>query len=218
MRVIGYVRVSTEEQASQGASLDHQKRVIADEVARRGWDLSDMAADTASAGSMKRRPGLGRALAQLDQGVYTTLIVARLDRLSRSVGDFAQMMDRAQRQGWQIVVMDPAVDMTSPFGEAMASMAAVFAQLERKLIAQRTRDGIAAKKAAGTYRGGRMLPQSQPVDEHATRRILALSGQGLSSRKIAERLNLEGVPTVRGGPWIHSTIITVLRRSRSVAA
>lgn len=215
MRCVGYLRVSTDEQAVQGASLDAQKHAISGECARRGWQLVDMSSDTASAGSMKRRPGLQRTLERLDAGDYDALVVSRLDRLSRSVGDFAQIMDRARVRGWSIVVMDPAVDMTTPFGEAMASMAAVFAQLERRLIAQRTRDGIAAKKAAGTFRGGRALPQSQPVAEHVARRIVHLADvEGLSSREIARRLELEGIPSHRGGPWQHSVVLKVLHRAR----
>lgn len=215
LRCIGYVRVSTDEQADRGASLAWQKQALQDECARRGWQLADLAADTASAGSMRGRPGLHRALERLDAHDYDALLVARLDRLSRSVGDFARIMERAHKRGWSIVVLDPAVDMTSPFGEAMASMAAVFAQLERRLIAQRTRDGIAEKKRQGTYRGGRLLPQSQPVPEHVARRIVDLSErEGLSSRAIAARLDLEGVPTLRGGPWVHTTVLSVLRRAR----
>lgn len=215
MRVIGYIRVSTDNQADRGASLDWQKTAISGECDRRGWHLADLAADTASAGSMKGRLGLTRALEQLDRGDFDALLVARLDRLSRSVGDFAQIMERAHKRGWSIVVMDPAVDMTSPFGEAMASMAAVFAQLERRLIAQRTRDGIAEKKRQGTYRGGRALPQSQPVAAPVAARIVSLAGEGHSSREIARRLELEGVPTARGGRWQHTTILQVLRRSQA---
>lgn len=212
VRVVGYIRVSTDDQADRGASLDWQKTAISGECARRGWQLSDLAADTASAGSMRGRSGLARALEQLDAGEYDALLVARLDRLSRSVGDFAQIMERAHKRGWSIVVMDPAVDMTSPFGEAMASMAAVFAQLERRLIAQRTRDGIAEKKRQGTYRGGRALPQAAPVPAPVAARIVSLAGEGCSAREIARRLELEGVPTCRGGTWQHTTVLQVLRR------
>lgn len=217
MRVVGYIRVSTDDQADRGASLDWQKGAISEECTRRGWHLADMAADTASAGSMRGRVGLQRALQQLDRGEYDALLVARLDRLSRSVGDFAQIMERAHKRGWSIVVMDPAVDMTSPFGEAMASMAAVFAQLERRLIAQRTRDGIAEKKRQGTYRGGRLLPQSQPVAPSVAARIVALKAEGLSAREVARRLEEEGVPTARGGQWDHATVLKVLRRELDAA-
>jgi DNA invertase Pin-like site-specific DNA recombinase len=219
MRCVGYVRVSSEEQAGKGASLDWQKGAIAEECARRGWELVDMTADTASAGSMRGRAGLQRALERLDRHDFDALVVARLDRLSRSVGDFARIMERAHARGWSVVVMDPAVDMTSPFGEAMASMAAVFAQLERRLIAQRTRDGIAEKKRQGTFRGGYALPQCQPVSELVAARIVHLSTvEGLSSREVARRLDLEGVPSHRGGPWRHSTVIKVLARARGAQA
>lgn len=200
---VGYVRVSTAEQGLNGVSLDAQQAAIAHEVERRGWQLADMASDTASGKTMRRRPGLEHAMRRLDRGDHHVLICSRLDRLSRSVGDFAQIMDRAQRNGWNVVCLDPAVDMTTPYGRAMAGVAAVFAQLERELIAQRTREGLAAARAAGRWK-----PKQSEIPLRTVTRIVELrKHDGLSSRKIAARLVLEGHQSLA-----HSTVLDVLRR------
>lgn len=210
-RCLGYLRVSTDDQAENGASLDHQKRAIAAEVERRGWTV-EFAGDTASAKTIRKRPGFERALEQLDAGDYDALIVSRLDRAWRSVGDFAATMDRAQKRGWLIVMLDPAVDMSTPFGRAMAGVAAVFAQLERELISQRTSEGIRAK-----YASGEILPPQPEVSDQAVRRIMALHGKGETQRAIARALTVEGVASPRGGAWHHSTVGVVLRRENQAA-
>jgi DNA invertase Pin-like site-specific DNA recombinase len=207
MRALGYLRVSTSDQATDGHSLDHQRHAIAGEVTRRGWTLADWAHDETSASTIRRRPGFELALERLDIGDYDALVVSRLDRAWRSVGDFAATMDRAQRNGWLIVMLDPAVDMATPFGRAMAGVAAVFAQLERELLSQRTSEGIRAG-----YASGRIQPPQPKVSQKAVQRICELSSRGLSHRKIAAQLTVEGVESVRGGPWPASTVGLVLKR------
>lgn len=207
MRTIGYLRVSTADQAQHGVSLPAQKQAVTEECERRGWQLIDVAIDHASAKKIAGRPGLGHALDALAAGRADAMVVSRLDRLSRSVGDFAALMGQADREGWALIVMDPAVDMTTPFGRAMANMAATFAQLERDLISQRTREALAAKKARGEYVGG------HPEITGATlERILELSGQGLGSRKIARQLDLEGYTNKRTDEWCARTVRRIVTR------
>jgi DNA invertase Pin-like site-specific DNA recombinase len=209
LNAVGYLRVSTAEQAASGLGLEAQKRAIAGEVERRGWRLVDFAGDTGSAKSIRKRPGFERVLDQLDAGEYEALIVSRLDRAWRSVGDFATTMDRAAKHGWLVVLLDPAVDMTTPFGRAMAGVAAVFAQLERELLSQRTSEGIRAG-----YASGKIRPPQPEVSAAASKRILQLAGEGMSHRRIARALTVEGIASPRGGRWHHSTVGVELRRRR----
>src|SRR5450755_4293639 len=102
-----------------------------------------------------RRPGVQVALETLQQGGAGALVVAKLDRLSRSMLDFTTVMATARKQGWALVALDCAVDTTTPAGEAMANVLATFAQFERRLISQRTRDALAAKRARGVQLGRR---------------------------------------------------------------
>ena len=155
-----------------------------------------------------KRPGIRAALDRLDQGDADGLVVAKLDRLSRSVLDFAAFMERAQRKGWAVVVLDLGVDTATPQGELVANTFAAFAQFERRLIGQRTREALAVKAAEGVRIG-----RPRQLDPKVARRIRNLRSRGHSLAKIAERLNADDVPTAHGGArWYSSTVRAVLER------
>lgn len=82
------------------------------------------------------------------------LIASKLDRVSRSVRDFAGLLDRAQSRGWRLVLLDLG-DTSTAAGEMIANLIASAAQYERRLIGQRTREGLAAKRAQGVRLGRR---------------------------------------------------------------
>jgi DNA invertase Pin-like site-specific DNA recombinase len=133
------------------------------------------------------------ALRTLAAGEAKALVVVKLDRLSRSMIDFAAVMAKAQKQNWALVALDVAVDSSRPAGEAMVHMLATFAQFERRLIARRARDALAVKKASGVRLG---RPPSLP--DAVVRRIQRQRGRGDSFRKIAVDLNEARVPTAEG--------------------
>jgi DNA invertase Pin-like site-specific DNA recombinase len=202
MRVIGYVRVSTEEQTNSGAGLAAQRSAINAECERRGWQLVDVIEDAGYSAKDLKRPGVQIALETLERHEASGLVVAKLDRLSRSMLDFTAIMAKASKQGWALVALDCAVDTTTPAGEAMANVLATFAQFERRLIGQRTREALAAKRAAGVRLG---RPLSLPVEVRD--RIAADRDGGLSLASIADKLNVDGVPTAQGGrQWWPSTV------------
>src|SRR4051794_80967 len=118
MRVLGYVRVSTEEQLISGAGIAAQRDAILKEAQSRGWEHVTIVEDVGSGRDLKR-PGVQAALEVLENGEASALVVAKLDRVSRSMLDFADIMQRAQRQGWALIALDCAVDTTTPAGEAM---------------------------------------------------------------------------------------------------
>lgn len=209
MRAIGAIRVSTRKQQVVGLSLDAQKAAIATAVDRRGWQLVRYAVDSvpATKPGKKRPPELARAIEILDAGDADALVVARLDRLSRSGLDFWELVHHAQQHRWAIICLDPEVDLTTPFGEAFAGMAVVFAQLERALISQRTREAIAWKVANGGRHGA--LPEIPDSVAEAARRAQA---RGKSLREICRMFDAEGIPTARGGRWHPSTVAMILRR------
>jgi len=92
---------------------------------------------------------LAKALADLATGKAQGLVVSKLDRLSRSLLDFAALLASAQREGWTLCALDTGIDMATPSGEFMAGVMASAAQWERKIIGVRTREGLAAKRAQG---------------------------------------------------------------------
>ncbi len=214
LTVVGYIRVSTGEQFDSGAGLEAQRRAIREECQRRGWRLAAIHEDVASGRALAGRTGLNGALTALDGRQAAALVVAKLDRLSRSLLDFAGLMDRGRKAGWALVALDLGVDTTTPSGEMMANVLAVFAQFERRLIGQRTREALAVKRLQGVRLGRR------PVLPEAT--VAAIRQQRLRGRTlaaIAELLNGRAVPTAHGGrSWHASTVRAVLaRRSLSKA-
>src|SRR4051812_9447763 len=117
MKVIGYTRVSTREQAEDGLSLNTQRAAIDAECERRGWTLVDVIEDAGYTGRDDDRPGLQRALAMLakrnrPQGI----VVARLDRLTRSLKDLVDFMERANNR-WGIVALDMDLNTTTANGQ-----------------------------------------------------------------------------------------------------
>jgi DNA invertase Pin-like site-specific DNA recombinase len=202
LRAIGYVRVSTDGQVDSGAGLDAQRATITARAEREGWELEIVGDEGLSGASLEKRPELLAAVERLDRGDADVLVVSKLDRLSRSVHDASGLIARASRRGWAVVALDLGVDTTTPTGEAMANVSATFAQLERRMIGQRTREALAVKRAQGVRLG---RPSSLPRDVLA--RIVADRELGRSYRAIADALNAEGVPTAQGGArWYPATV------------
>ena len=207
-QVIGYVRVSTDEQVNSGAGLEAQRDAIRRECERNGWTLVTIIEDQGISAKTMNRPGLQQALNDLRQGTGNALMAAKLDRLSRSTVDACQLGDMALKYGWDLILLDARIDTTTPHGRAQLALMGTFAQLERELIAQRTREALAVKKAQGVKLGG---PVEIPSDVAAM--ILKHHKAGLSMRAIAGKLNDGQIPTARGGSqWYASTVRVVLER------
>src|SRR3954463_4665163 len=162
------------------------RAAILAEARRRGWSEGNVQwiEDAGYSGKDTRRPGIRLALEVLKRGEAAGLVVAKMDRLSRSLLDFTTIMATAQREGWALIALDSPADTSSPTGEAMAAILATFSQLERRLIGQRTREALAARRAAGIRLG---RPVNLP--ETVAKRIATESAAGRSLRSIAAGLN-----------------------------
>ena len=200
--VIAYVRVSTEEQAVSGLGLAAQEAAIRTECERRGLPLLSVRCDAGLSAKSLDRPALSEALDDLDAGHASVLMVAKLDRLTRSVHDATGLLLRAERTGWGLVALDAPVDTTTPQGAAMAQVLAVFAELERKLIGERTKAALAVKRAQGV-RLGRPCVLGQDV----VARILDAHRCGAGWSAIARELNADGTPTAHGGACWHPATV-----------
>ena len=206
-KVLGYARVSTDEQAVSGAGLAAQREAIAQACAARGFKLVETIEDAGQSAKSLDRPGITRALAELDAHQADALVVAKLDRLSRSMLDFSGLMERARRRGWAIIALDLGVDTATPAGEMMANVLATFAQFERRLIGQRTKEALAQKRAQGVRI---TRPPSIPGDLLAW--IVSELRAGSTRQAVCDRLNRDGVPTPRGGSmWRPSSIQAVAK-------
>lgn len=203
MRIFGYCRVSTDQQAESGAGIAAQRAAIEREAEHRGWDVV-WRIDGGESGKDLDRPEMQRLLSEIRRG--DVLVAAKVDRISRSLVDFASLVEESQRRGWSIITLDLGLDLSTPQGEFVASILAAFARMERRLIGDRTRDAMQAKKAAGA-RFGR--PSLVPVE--VQERVEAERAEGRTLTAIAERLNADEVPTVYGGPWWPSSVQSVLK-------
>lgn len=205
--VLAYLRVSTEEQAFSGLGLADQRRVIAQEAGRRGWSNVEYVADEGYSAKSLARPGIADALQRLSRGQAGVLVVSKLDRLSRSLLDFAGLMDKAKREGWRLVVLDLAIDTTTASGALMANVMASFAEYERRLISDRTSAALQVRKAQGARLG-----RPRTIGEDVLARVVHERSTGMSLRAIADGLNSDGVSNAQGGKrWYASTVSGVLR-------
>ena len=201
MRVIGYCRVSTSEQGDSGLGLEAQESEIRKRVEQRGWELIDVRTDIASGKSLRKRDELGRTLRDMEAGHADVLMAAKLDRVSRSVLDFATLMETARNEGWSIAVLDLDVDTTSSMGELVANIMISLAQWERRVIGERTKAALTVVKARGTRLG-----RHSNVDPETMRLIRIFREDGKSYQAIADALTRECVPTAQGGRWHAGTV------------
>jgi DNA invertase Pin-like site-specific DNA recombinase len=156
---------------------------------------------------------MAAALVAVESGAASAIVVAKLDRLSRSLVDFASLMARAQSGRWNLVALDLGIDLTTAAGEFMANVMASAAQWERRIIGQRTSDALAVKRAQGVRLG---RPQTVTADVVARIRTAHEAGSGWSV--IARQLNSEAVPTAHGGArWYPSTVRAVALGAEAVA-
>lgn len=202
LAVVGYIRVST---LKQDVSPEVQQAALEAEAARHNWTLTIYRENAASAKSLKNRPVLAEALSDLKSGRFDALAVSKLDRLSRSVADFASMLETANRQRWALICLDLGIDTSTITGAAMAQVTCTFAEMERKKIAERTSAAMQQKAALGRHMGRRSMLSAETVQ-----RIVADRSAGMSMARIAACLNDEGVATATGRKWHASTIQQVL--------
>lgn len=191
-RVLAYLRVSTEQQAESGGGVGAQRMAIELYAKMQGWDDLTFIEDPAWSAKSLDRPQLNQALAALAAGEADILLAAKLDRVSRSVKDFAHLLDTARSEGWRLVLIDPGVDTSTASGEMVANMMASAAQYERRIIGQRTKDALAAKKAAGVRLG---RPAALSLD--VVKRIVDERAAGRGLREIAEGLTADRVTTAK---------------------
>lgn len=204
---LAYARVSTDIQAEHGASLGAQEATLRAEADRRGWDVEIIREEGESAATLTKRPKLLAALARLDSAEADVLLAVRLDRVSRSVVDFAAMMQRAERRGWALTFTATAIDTTDASGRFSAHVMIAAAEFERALISARTREGMAQRKAEGIVFGREVSEAFLPT----YRRVVTMHAEGESLNGIARALNAEGILTAKGGTWHASTARAMVR-------
>lgn len=221
-RFISYLRVSTDKQGKSGLGLEAQREAVARHLNGGDWKLVNEYVEVES-GKQDDRPELGKAL---DRCKLTgaTLIVAKLDRLSRNQSFLMSVYEGTGEGG--VVFCDLPAIPAGPVGKFIVQQMAAVAELERGLISQRTKVALEAAKARGRklggYRGGPVVDQRLAADARrlAAARFAASVGptisemrtSGMSLSQIAERLTADEIKTARGGQWSPTAVLNVLNR------
>lgn len=204
MSAVAYLRVSTKEQAESGAGLAAQREAITRYAASKGITITAFHEDAGVSGSLPpaERPGLTAALTDVYDGTVTRLIVQKIDRLGRRFRDSINLMELAIEQEWPLMIVEGDMDLTTSSGRMMARITAAMAEDERDKIRTRTKEALAAKKAAGVRLG---RPSILPASVVA--RIVQERDAGTGWQKIANGLMADNIPTARGGTTWHTSTV-----------
>lgn len=224
-QAIGYARVSTEQQASEGVSLEAQKARIQSWCEVNGYELTAVYVDAGISGkSMEKRKGLQDALAALKKGM--ALVSYSLSRLARSTKDALVIGELVASKKADMVSLSEQIDTTTAAGNMMFQMLAVLAEFERKVIGERTANAMRHKKHTGQVYSsapygfqaieGQLVKIEQEAATVAEIQASRASGQTLQA--IASGLNARGIPTKTGKAWQPATIHLLLKRSSLVVA
>jgi DNA invertase Pin-like site-specific DNA recombinase len=223
-KAVGYIRVSTAGQATDGVSLDAQAARIRAWCEANGYDLTEILSDAGLSGKRAdKRAGLQSALEAACRN-RAALVVYSLSRLARSTRDAIDLAERLDTAGADLVSLTERIDTTTAAGKMVFRMLAVLAEFERDLVSERTTAALAHKRRKGERIGdipyGWRLAQDgtnlEPIESEQTviRDMQAMRDQGSSYRAIAEQLSRRGVPTKKGNAaWTHQAVASILRRA-----
>lgn len=236
-RCASYTRKSTEEGLEQEynsleAQADAAKSFIASQR-HEGWiALEDGYDDGGYSGGNMDRPGLKRLLADIEAGRVDVVVVYKIDRLSRSLGDFARMVDCFDAHGVTFVSVTQQFNTTTSMGRLTLNILLSFAQFEREVTGERIRDKIAASKAKGMWMGG-VPPLGYDVRErklivnqkeaHLVRDIFSRYAEHGSASRLTRELEIEGHTTkswvtqsgqLRAGRVIEQHVLFAMLRNR----
>lgn len=219
MRLVGYVRVSTEDQAANGVSLDAQRSRITAYCTAHDAELVAIEADEGISGKVPphRRPGLARALERVRSADTDGLVVLKLDRLSRSTRDVLDLSDECQRRGWYLISVSEHLDTSTAAGRLVVTVLAALSQMEREQIGERTREAMAYLAREGRRRsrhapfgwrviGGKKLERVREEGK-ILERMLQMRADGFGARRVASHL---GVNPRTGRSWNRGTVASIL--------
>ena len=234
-RLVGYVRVSTEDQAENGVSLDAQKNRLRAYAEAHGCDLVAIEEDAGVSGKVApaKRGGYQRAIDRVNGGTADGIVALKLDRLSRSTRDVLDLVEDARRDGWRLVSVSESLDTGTAAGRMVLTILAALAQMEREQIGERTTMGMAQVAREGRARS-RKLPFGYRLENHPDEvlvtsgnrdrlivhesehaildRMIELRLAGYGAMKIATTLKKEGVVNPRTKKdWNYGTVAGILR-------
>jgi DNA invertase Pin-like site-specific DNA recombinase len=192
-----------------------------------GAELSEIIVESGESAKSLNRPGMAKLLAMVEGGKVKAVIVAKLDRLTRSVKDLCELLERFERRGVALVSVAESLDTGSAAGRLVLNIMAAVSQWEREAIGERTRDALRHKRNQGERVGniafGSRLAgdghhlEPDPAEQAALAEIQRLRSQGATLRGIAAALNHRAFRTRRGTEWRLESVARILKQREANA-
>ena len=245
MKAIGYSRVSTEEQAKHGVSLDNQDNKISLQAELSEYNLVEIIRDEGHSAKNMKRPGIERVIQAVEAGEVDAVIIYKLDRLTRSVADLDRFIRLLNKKDIALISVKDSIDTKTAGGRMVLNVLASISQWEREAIGERTADALRHKRSRGEKTGGSAAPfgykitgyrtdtravngvsvkiklpllSKHPEEQKAIKLMNNLRGRGWSYRSIARELERRGTLTKTGlRVWNPKTIRTILIRLNQAA-
>ncbi|MFC4402366.1 recombinase family protein [Gracilibacillus xinjiangensis] len=218
-RAVIYARVSTEEQASKGHSIEAQIEEIKEYAKQRNMEIVEEYIDEGVSGkNISGRPEMKRLLRDLDSGTFKVVIVYKFDRVARRSKDAMEIADRCETENISLISCKEDFDITTPEGKMMFQIMSNFAEFERNTIIDRLKMGMNQRAKKGLFNGGRVLGYDSvnkhlvvnEEESHVIRLIFDYAEQDLGYKAIVSRINAMGYKTKRGNDFSINTIKTIL--------
>jgi len=225
MKTALYLRVSTEDQAREGYSLEVQRETLEAFAKREGLEVYKVYSDNGISGYSSDRPALAALLADAKGGKFGLVLVSKLDRFSRNLKDLLSLVDTLSDQGVGFKSAGEPFDTTTSAGKLMFQQLGSFAEFERNRIAERVFPGMVKGVQQGNWQGSRFVPYGYTYNKSAkllevveneaevVRRIFALYNEGHSTWAIASTLAREGIKN-RKGNYFGSKVIGDILKSQ----
>ena len=214
-----YTRVSTEDQAKEGFSLDAQLEKLRSYCKARDWQIGGEYIDDGYSGRNVKRPAYNRMMDELDK--WDTILVIKMDRIHRNSKNFMLMMEHLKKENKEFVSMTESLDTSTAMGRFVMDIIQRIAQLESEQIGERVYVGMEQKARTGSgvlgfnipygydYKDGKLLKNQE--ETRIVKAIYSWYSEGKSLGEIAKMLNNGNIPTKKGGVWSKKTISVILK-------
>ena len=221
-----YTRVSTQEQAAEGYSIEEQERMCKAYIESKGWEYVGTYSDPGISGRTMNRNGLQKMLKSIDEHKINAVVIYKLDRLSRKQKDTMTIIeDVFLKNDIVLASLNETLDTSTPWGRAMIGILSSFNQMESENIQMRTMMGREAKVRSGGYAGGKPPIGYRaengnlvivPEEAEIVRLVFDLrNNKGMTLKQIAAELNSRGYRSKKGYEFKHSAIQNILNNEET---
>lgn len=223
-KAIGYIRVSTDEQAKEGVSLENQEEKIRSYCDLKDFELLEIVEDAGISAKNLRRPGAQKVIEMAQKKMVDAVVVYKLDRMFRSTVDALETTKQFDKWGVSFHSIAENLDTKSAMGKFFFTLTAALAEMEREIIGERTRDVLQRKKANGEVYGhvpfgykrfkGKLL--ANEAEQKVIQTVLDLRDKGFNYSRISRELNRLGFKTKKGNQWHPQTVKNVISLQESL--